>query len=362
MKRGGRVYVQIRVLLALFRLVLCVTWDKEERTLAATLRKFWLHQVAIACCSVLLVAFLGAGTPDFVSAQSAIPAASQQAIPTAVPQQQASGQDSGPAQLQAVAAFLQFLAAGFIAYLTFGLKAATEKYAQAAEKQLNESIGLTKSAQQQLAQSIRQVEASFAQVNVATEQVAVSSKQIDEMIRQREAQFQPYVTVSAVSVDDQDSPPPYKMIASAALVNIGKGPALSVRGHLQYPRLHFEPYGYIDSWQNPRFPQRVIVQGHAPQRLAADDNTLELCFLASPTSSVSGELGGRALLTIEYRDLMGTWWATTTPLRLAGETSAPYDNLEFVVGDQEELVGRIEGPRIHPDRLEPDAPLLQPPD
>jgi hypothetical protein len=157
-----------------------------------------------------------------------------------------------------------------------------------------------------------------------------------EMVRARTAEVQPYIHVShawVVPSSDQSWP----LTINATLVNLGKGPALSLRCGLTHPLLHLAWAGYV----NQRLPGslRVLVESTGPLLLGADGANLEVVFRGD--QNFHSEPVEPGILQVRYRDLVGRWWQTEIDLRFSLVRSAtgtlqtkvvPMDASEHVKG------------------------------
>jgi hypothetical protein len=185
------------------------------------------------------------------------------------------------------------------------------------------------------------------QAEGAADQVAVSREQVREAVRAREAALQPFVHADATRfwrVDPRDDTFPVRSSIDVYLRNVGAGPALSLRGRLDHQALTLEMVARV-------FPATVGGPGWSrddsgPGPLLLEPGQEAGLQFAVTRGVVDGTLGPEAQLRLEYRDLIGRWWATTTPVKLTLVDLDGRPTIETMVADQEERVGPIEHPEI----------------
>ncbi len=205
-------------------------------------------------------------------------------------------------------AAIQAATAVVIVRLTAGLLVATHSYAKTAHEQ-------TKKMEEQRDEMARQRD--------------VMARQLDEVVKDREAGFQPYlyVTCGCPSRGGQRESL-QDLVVEFSVVNVGKGPAVSVRGHLQHTKFQrFARYTSREPTGPVIYPGAAIVQ--------------ELSFTAIEQKKPSAQdVVEVAPLLIEYRDLLGRWWQQKFPVRLGcvqthSGLGSVYDEVTVAILDQE---------------------------
>jgi len=176
----------------------------------------------------------------------------------------------------------------------------------------------------------------------STDAYAKSAKdQVDELVQARLATITPYLHL--VTAGQRSTADPYLIgfEVDAELTNLGSGPALDAVASLWHERLQF-------STETP--PQTVATGGS--------------CKLSFTVSGTTADPGGHTLpqdarLLVEYRDLAGRWWRTTTPATLGYDRQAngTYREPKLTWAVQEETVRRIEQPSLSGSVLAEDRTL-----
>jgi len=219
------------------------------------------------------------------------------------------------APIQAFAAVVTLLLTVFLIWFTSRTARSAERQAEAASKQ---------------------VAAAQQQIDTAQQQLGLAQRQLAESIRAREAAVQPYIHVLGVGFQrGQDRPDLVTLAPDVNVLNVGPGPALSVMLAFRHDHLVVPPM------PGPR----VLPSGAERPPLPA----------GAVTEARSDRIAPEAELWIEYRDMLGHWWATEMPLRLDldVDTEGPrpwrHSLRQILCLDHGERVYRIDKPRIRED-------------
>ena len=194
--------------------------------------------------------------------------------------------------VQAIAAVASVVLAIVIAFLTFRLTTATENYAKSADDQ------------------------------------------VKELVEGRLAAIAPFLHVTRILVEKGDPQTLVGIIVRVEFLNLGLGPALSVRAHARHP------------WV-------VLRTADDLRSICTRDDTAAASLFAGKADNERGNSEGQGpaeevRVMLEYRDLAGYWWSTTVRARGRYELSVDREVLDgqLVVLDQSERVERIKQPRI----------------
>lgn len=194
--------------------------------------------------------------------------------------------------------------------------------------------------------------------------------QVAQMVLQRESELRPVLHVVSARVIEQGQNTPSRMVIGVALRNVGRGPALSVYGHIRHPQFDATRDGFMEvqrgvqlesGVQTPRqveFAEKRFVSSTGPLLLQPNEE-MEVCLRVGDVRLGSGLQSEGGEVFVECRDLLGKWWRTRMGLKL-GFTSAnnEYRDFSVVSQDQTERFVRIVKPRLVQETLVvDDAPL-----
>jgi hypothetical protein len=180
-----------------------------------------------------------------------------------------------------------------------------------------------------------------------------------EMQRQREADLQPYVHV------DTDMSGAVRLVGAriktavrVAVRNVGKGPALSVCSRLRHPWIKFVIPVHVDDesggWTDEPSPEGAEESGVLLLEPHGEGHFVGFAVGEAPTGQRTID---PATIVVEYRDLLGRWWATELLIHFGGQlgpdgfTADGFTDAQAVALDQEERVYPLPGPRIYQDRI-----------
>jgi hypothetical protein len=166
----------------------------------------------------------------------------------------------------------------------------------------------------------------------ATDSYARSARdQVDELVTARLATIRPYVHLAAAGTKESACDPfLIGLIIEADIANVGSGPALDVLAAIRHDQMNF-------------------IAEDGPQAVTKDTP----CVLRFRAQSSSNAGGGAALareleLLVEYRDLAGQWWSTTTAATLGyvREANSTYSQPTVAFHTQDEVVAKIDHPSL----------------
>jgi len=153
----------------------------------------------------------------------------------------------------------------------------------------------------------------------------------------RRLTYRPYVDATEV-VAAQTLRELTRNTLAIRLTNIGREPARALLAHLHHPQLLFKRQG----------PARTLQPGR----------TIAASFFLEDVRG-GQELAGTAWLFVQYSDLRGQVWLTVAPIRIGGNLSPPYGQIDFSIRSQQLEVKSLTRAFIHEERSMPDEELLR---
>lgn len=203
-------------------------------------------------------------------------------------------------------------------------------------------------------------------------QRAEMAQQREEMVRAREGAVKPYIHVTGAHIigstrpKDPDNLGPFDpelkdFVVAITIRNVGTGPALSVRSHIDQDRFECLRYGFMDELIGemrigPRTINQLPVRSTGPVILQANTGEAELHLLLIPKKGLTKDQTWQITkgeLWIEYRGLLEKKkWRTTVPLHIwfSFESHGTFKDERIAVQDQDEGVREIKKFSIEQDK------------